>query len=114
MNSLISDVENYVTNLLGSQLDAVYVYHNLVHTQRVLETCRELVGHLKLGDEESENLLIAAWFHDTGFIKGAKNHEEESVKIASDFLIEKEFFRRENTSSCRNNFSNKIGSSTKK
>lgn len=91
MNSLISDVENYVTNLLGSQLDAVYVYHNLAHTQRVLETCKELVGHLKLGDEESENLMLAAWFHDSGFIKGAKNHEEESVKIASDFLIEKEF-----------------------
>ena len=33
-----------------------------------------------------ENILIAAWFHDSGFIKGAENHEEESVNIATEWL----------------------------
>ncbi|PIX14487.1 MAG: hypothetical protein COZ74_02920 [Flavobacteriaceae bacterium CG_4_8_14_3_um_filter_31_8] len=42
-------------------------------------------------ENEAENASIAAWFHDTGFIKRAKNHEEESVKIAAEFLREKKF-----------------------
>jgi HD superfamily phosphodiesterase len=29
-------------------------------------------------------VIIAAWFHDTGYIK-AENHENESVCIVSDF-----------------------------
>lgn len=35
---------------------------------------------------KNEQLTIAAWFHDTGFTKSIKNHEEESVTIASAFL----------------------------
>jgi HD superfamily phosphodiesterase len=34
-------------------------------------------------------VIIAAWFHDTGYIKGSENHENESVCIVSDFLKEK-------------------------
>jgi predicted metal-dependent HD superfamily phosphohydrolase len=91
MNSILSEVENYVTTLLGSQLDAVYVYHNLAHTQRIVEVVKQLIENSELTENEAENASIAAWFHDTGFIKGAKNHEEESVKIAAEFLREKKF-----------------------
>jgi HD superfamily phosphodiesterase len=35
-------------------------------------------------------VIIAAWFHDTGYIKGSENHENESVCIVSDFLKEKD------------------------
>jgi HD superfamily phosphodiesterase len=31
-------------------------------------------------------VIIAAWFHDTGYIKGSENHENESVCIVSDFF----------------------------
>lgn len=89
MNTTLSEIENYVTNLLGSQLDVVYVYHDLAHTQRIVAVVKELVEASQLTENEAENVLIAAWFHDTGFVKGAKNHEEESVKIAADFLKEK-------------------------
>ncbi|PQJ75725.1 Pycsar system effector family protein [Polaribacter gangjinensis] len=89
MSTLLSEIENYVTTLLGTQLDAMYVYHNLAHTQRIVTVVKELVEASQLGENEAENVIIAAWFHDTGFVKGAKNHEEESVKIATDFLKEK-------------------------
>jgi HD superfamily phosphodiesterase len=39
----------------------------------------------KLSPLESEMVIIAAWFHDTGYIKGSENHENESVCIVSDF-----------------------------
>lgn len=88
---ILPEIENYVSNLLGSQLDAAYVYHNLAHTQRIVAAVKELIEASQLTENEADNILIAAWFHDTGFVKGANNHEEESVKIASDFLRNNSF-----------------------
>ena len=34
-----------------------------------------------------EILIIAGWFHDTGYLFTVKNHEEKSVEIATEFLI---------------------------
>ena len=88
MSALIVEVEKFVFKLLNTDLDTKYVYHNLAHTQRVVEKTKEICENLEVSKSDSENLEIAAWFHDTGFIKGAENHEEESVKIASGFLKE--------------------------
>jgi predicted metal-dependent HD superfamily phosphohydrolase len=86
MSKLISDTEKYVFGLLNTDLDKKYLYHNLTHTQRVVKSIKELIENLKIEKEDSENLKIAAWFHDTGFINGAKNHEQKSVEIALKFL----------------------------
>lgn len=88
MSTLIVDTEKYVFSLLNTDLDRKFVYHNLVHTQRVVKSTKELTENLKIDKVAAENLEIAAWFHDTGFINGAKNHEEKSVEIASVFLKE--------------------------
>ncbi len=86
MSTLIVDTEKYVFSILNTDLDRKFVYHNLSHTQRVVNSTKELIENLKIDTIAAENLEIAAWFHDTGFIKGCKNHEEESVKIATEFL----------------------------
>ena len=86
MSTLIGKVEKHVFNLLNIDLGRKYVYHNLAHTQRVVEHIKELIENLEIAKTDAENLEIAAWFHDTGFVKGAENHEEESVKIATEFL----------------------------
>lgn len=90
MSSLVQESESYVLQLLNSELDSKFVYHNLPHTQRVVEKVEEISADCGLSDDEKEDVLIAAWFHDTGFTKDAENHEEESAKIASKFLKEKE------------------------
>ena len=87
MSTLIAAAEKEVFSLLNTDLDRKYVYHNLAHTQRVVEKTKELVENLKVSKTDAENLEIAAWFHDTGFVKGAENHEEESVNIVSEFLV---------------------------
>lgn len=86
MNALLAKVEKYVTNLLQNDLPDSYTYHNLSHTLRVVKYTKELIVAENVSDIDSEILLIAAWFHDTGYIHGAENHEEESVKIAANFL----------------------------
>ena len=85
MATLLIDAEKYVSNLLNNKLATNYVYHNLVHTQGVVKSIEKLA----IPEIDAENLQVAAWFHDTGFIKGAENHEEESVKILTLFLTKK-------------------------
>lgn len=89
MNTLIEEVEGFVFNLLGEKLNANNVYHNIAHTQRVVTSTQEIIENVDLGEIPSENLLIAAWFHDTGYIESCDKHEDHSVKIAADFLVDK-------------------------
>lgn len=86
MSTLIASAEDFVLDFLNKNLDKSYVYHNISHTQRVVESAIELSEKLEVSEEDKENVVLAAWFHDTGFIKGAANHEEESVKIAEGWL----------------------------
>ncbi len=90
MSEIINEVEKYVYELLNEKLHANYVYHNLAHTQRVVEKTIEISEHEKLNQTDLENLVIAAWFHDVGFVESNDNHEQQSVTIATDFLILKE------------------------
>lgn len=89
MATLLIDAEKYVSNLLNNKLATNYVYHNLVHTQGVVKSIEKVIEKLAIPEIDAENLQVAAWFHDTGFIKGAENHEEESVKILTLFLTKK-------------------------
>jgi predicted metal-dependent HD superfamily phosphohydrolase len=86
MSALIVEVEKYVYSLLSEKLHSNYVYHNLAHTQRVVQKTIEILESLEISKVDAENLEIAAWFHDVGFTESADNHEEKGVKIASDYL----------------------------
>ena len=86
MAQLLIKVENYATSLLRNKLSYKFIYHNLSHTIRVVKYTKKLIEGEDIPKTDAENLIISAWFHDTGFIKQHDNHEEESVKIASEFL----------------------------
>ncbi|CAM1356173.1 MULTISPECIES: Pycsar system effector family protein [Tenacibaculum] len=86
MSNLLEKVESYVINFLNAGLKKKFVYHNIAHTQRVVEKSKELAELELLDERDTEILLTAAWFHDTGYTVDLNNHEEESVKIASEFL----------------------------
>jgi predicted metal-dependent HD superfamily phosphohydrolase len=87
-NPIIFKARYYVTGLINTYLPKTFLYHNLHHTLNVVEKCYELGKSYCLKDVEMETLLLAAWFHDTGYCLNAINHEDESVKIAFIFLNE--------------------------
>jgi predicted metal-dependent HD superfamily phosphohydrolase len=89
MSALIIEVEKFVFSFLSKNIHPDYVYHNLAHTQRVVENTKEISAHFELEESILENLVIAAWFHDTGYVDGAENHEVKSVQIAKEFLTTK-------------------------
>lgn len=86
MKSILQKSEEKVTDLLTHELGPEYLYHNLRHTQRVVDATEEILETVELSKEENEILLVAAWFHDTGYIKGTDEHEESSCVIAKNFL----------------------------
>ena len=91
MSEIIEKAETFVTELLEKELDPRFLYHNLRHTQRVVKSTKELLNNYDLPDLEKEKLVLAAWFHDTGYTKGVNDHEENSCAIAKDFLAENNF-----------------------
>lgn len=85
-NSLLYDVEAYVTNFITEQVPKVYAYHDINHTLNVVSSTEFLCKEENLDDKSTELLLLAAWFHDTGYDKGPQNHEIRSCRYAHAYL----------------------------
>ena len=85
-NELISKVEKYISGIYKKELPDDNCYHNLLHTNEVVSVAKELAQSLNVKDEELEFLVIAAWFHDIGYIKQCEGHEEASAEMAEEFL----------------------------
>ena len=88
MSGIVEKAEKFASNLLKTQLDQSYLYHNLKHTERVVNSTRQLISAHDLSDKDTELLLLTAWLHDIGYTKGTDNHEQNSSEIAGDFLKE--------------------------
>ncbi|PJJ08682.1 putative metal-dependent HD superfamily phosphohydrolase [Flavobacterium sp. 1] len=88
--AFVNQVQDFVANLMESKLSGLYTYHNLNHTAGVVNSVNSLCDEEKVSPSDREVLLIAAWFHDTGYTKGCADHEDSSVEIASQFLQKKE------------------------
>lgn len=86
MDHLVEKAERYVSDLFNEQLSSSFLYHNLTHTKRVIKSTEEICENSQIGVKERKILLLAVWFHDTGYTKTYKGHEEESAAIAREFL----------------------------
>ena len=83
---LLVHIENYVRALLNAEPVSQRPFHNLKHTEQVVQKCEELASFYDITKRDKEVLITAAWFHDTGYRHVRINHEEESIKIAFAFL----------------------------
>ena len=89
MPQLVKKAEEFVFNLFKENLDQSFLYHNFTHTERVLRSLREIIkDDENIDSETAKALQLAAILHDTGYTVTRNNHEEESVKIAKNFLKE--------------------------
>lgn len=84
---LLARVRKRVTDIFQHGVDAKFVFHSMEHTEDVAEACSIIAEHYGLEEDDRLVLLISAWFHDTGYSRGvAAGHEEESIRIATEFL----------------------------
>lgn len=79
-------VENHVRELFKQRSAAENIYHNIVHTSEVVNVSNKIAQLENLSSDETEILLIAAWFHDTGYFHCCHGHEDQSSEYARDFL----------------------------
>lgn len=86
MNNIVKSASEFVSKLLKENLPSEFTYHNLIHACDVFDAVTELGKNSGLPDEELEIIQVAAWFHDTGFIKCCLDHENKSIEIADEFL----------------------------
>lgn len=87
MDNLIDLSEQAVSSLFNSMGTQTLLYHNLGHTQEVVEAVKRMSEHYKVPDEDHQALMIAAWWHDVGYLSGLpENHETRSAERAVAFL----------------------------
>ncbi|MGJ5642160.1 Pycsar system effector family protein [Formosa sp. S-31] len=83
---LLAEAEGFVRKLFEEKLSPKNFYHNIEHTQRVVDAIEELVKFENCSEQDVFLLTLAAWFHDCGYIDQDENNEEIGAKIARDFL----------------------------
>ena len=78
---------NFALNILRNQLDPMYVYHNITHTESdVMPNAVRLAKLSGLSDEEIKLLRVASSYHDVGYLEGAKEHEARSCVVVRNHL----------------------------
>ncbi len=88
---LLLKAEAYVFNLFKDKLSSEYIYHDYLHTLRVVTAVNELIKGELIEEPDAHSLRLAAWFHDSGYIEGFENHEERSCRIFKDFIGQHSF-----------------------
>jgi predicted metal-dependent HD superfamily phosphohydrolase len=89
--NIIQKAENYVFGLFKDKLSPDYIYHNFNHTLRVVKNVQDIARAEGLDKDETEPMIIAAWFHDAAYIDGPLNHEERSSVMAINFLTANDY-----------------------
>jgi len=84
--TILHKAKDYVESLFKDKLSSVYFYHNFIHTTFTVNKAEEILRNTEVSEEDQEKVLLALWFHDTGYIECAKEHEEAGVRIAEKFL----------------------------
>lgn len=83
---ILHKAKNYVEILFKDKLSSVYFYHNFIHTTYTVNKAEEIMKNTPVSKEDEEKVLLALWFHDTGYIECAQNHEERGIEILKNFL----------------------------
>ncbi|MEW6194034.1 MAG: Pycsar system effector family protein [Bacteroidota bacterium] len=90
-NKTVIKAEDYVLTLLESKRISNHVYHDVSHTKEVVESS-EIIGRASgLNNSDLEIVLLAACFHDVGYLEKAEGHEDVSAKYAEEFLLKEKY-----------------------
>jgi uncharacterized protein len=75
-------IKQFVIDKLDKNLPHNLFYHGLHHTKSVLKSAEFIARDEKISDEDMALLKVAVLFHDAGFLKTYKQHEEAGCEMA--------------------------------
>ncbi len=79
-------VKKFILKKLKNELPKNLTYHSSEHIKDVYSSAQTIAELEHVEGEDLLLLLTAVLFHDSGFIREQKNHEEESCGIAREYL----------------------------
>lgn len=89
ISSVIAAAQAYVTRQYESHPDPVLVYHNLAHTSQVVQAADQISAYYRLSDTDHLIVMLAAWFHDMGYLEGERtSHEAAGAEAVLAFAKE--------------------------
>tara|TARA_B100000809_G_scaffold9521_1_gene9018 strand:- start:958 stop:2181 length:1224 start_codon:yes stop_codon:yes gene_type:complete len=83
--------EDFVFDLFKKSDTTKLAFHDYRHTHDVVESADLICDGEKLSKEDKEVVLLAAYFHDVGYLTTLKKHEEKSIEVAKEFLIQNNY-----------------------
>jgi predicted metal-dependent HD superfamily phosphohydrolase len=90
-NIFINKVKKHVIALLDKNTPVNHVYHNSKHTMEVAEAVEIIGTGMNVADKDLEILLLAAYFHDLGYLNKSEGHEKESAEYANEYLSKENY-----------------------
>lgn len=84
---IVRQASEYIAKLMADKLSEDVTFHTIAHAKYVAESAEIIGKESGLNEEELNIVILSAWFHDVGYIINSKDHEIESVKIATSFLV---------------------------
>ncbi len=84
--TLLDEIKQYVTTYFHTHANDKLIYHNLGHTENVVNAAIEIANHYRLSDLDYFVVVTAAWFHDIGYYTDPARHEEKGAEEATAFL----------------------------
>lgn len=85
---LLNQAEAFIFQLFKDKLSSEYIYHDYLHTLRVVSALNELIKGENISEPDATELRLAGWFHDSGYVLGSDNHEERSCEVFKGFISE--------------------------
>jgi uncharacterized protein len=76
----------YILQKLTKELPSGLHYHSVKHTLDVYNTAAMIASNEGISSRDTGLLLVAALFHDSGFLFQSKGHEAISCNIATEVL----------------------------
>lgn len=86
MAQVTQDAFEFVKKYYDEEFNEIYTYHDLSHTLEVYDVAMILASEMTVSPEDRMVLQIATLFHDIGYATNVEDHEEESARIAREFL----------------------------
>lgn len=85
------EAKKFILSRLKNELPRHLSYHSVEHVKDVFDSCKSIAAKENVKGEDLKLLLTAALFHDSGFLKGPKEHEKTSCQIARKYLPQYEY-----------------------
>lgn len=86
MNIMTQKAADHIAAFFSSEQLGTLAFHNLKHTEQVKKAAMEVGVLCGLAPEDMEHLVLAAWFHDVGYVQCRSGHEQHSAFEARRFL----------------------------